>query len=203
MVCTIDDYLSALLWILCGKRNFRKKCSSKKLCSFTAQQCVASYNDDFCCPVLFYWIWEEREMYYFKNTVARLIEWRKFICRIVFISSKTLLYFFPFPLGFALEPQQSMVWKGLLEIIWSLSVGGIRFDYSGHYQAESQFFPPRRFHHFFEGSFPKFSCSHWNIYPPIFTCTFPCSNLCPLPMFCENISWWEEYLCFLYMYIFF
>lgn len=54
-----------------------------------------------------------------------------------------LVFFPPFTLELELKPQQSMVWKGLLEIICleiSLAVAGLRFDYSGHYQAEPQIF---------------------------------------------------------------
>lgn len=118
-----------------------------------------------------------------------------------------LVFFPPFTLELELKPQQSMVWKGLLEIICleiSLAVAGLRFDYSGHYQAEPQifFFSSKKIPPLLWAIFSKVQLFSLNISTPIFIYTFPCSNLCPLPLICKNRSWREEYLCFLYMFIF-
>lgn len=168
MICAIDDYLS--FWFCVGSLTILKGNVAPRIC-VVLQQCMEGYTDDFCCPVLFYWIWEEREIDYLKTTLARWIEWRKLICGITFISRKMLLFFFfPFTLGLELESQQSIVWKGLLEIIWSLfllqDLDLIIQDITK--LSLNFFFPARRFHHFFDQSFPKFSCSHW-IFSPLYS----------------------------------
>lgn len=59
-----------------------------------------------------------------------------------------------------------MVWKVLPEIIWSLFLlQDLDLIIQNITKLSLNFFPARRFHRFFEQSFPKFRCSYWIFFP--------------------------------------